>query len=115
MLTRTPESNNGAAANPQPRRALFTEFAQKLRIRRRPAPGSAHCRCDSLMDGKRVGQWPRRATRRPLGYGLMAMMPSISTDMPFGNDPIPTAERACLPASPNTSTNRSEQPLITLG
>ncbi len=35
--------------------------------------------------------------------------------MPLGNEPIPTAERACLPRSPSTSTSRSEHPLITLG
>src|SRR6185437_9020999 len=42
-------------------------------------------------------------------------MHSISTGMPIGSDPMPTAERACLPRSPNTSTKRSEQPLITFG
>ena len=42
-------------------------------------------------------------------------MTSISTGMPLGSDPTPTAERACRPRSPNTSTSRSEQPLITLG
>ena len=42
-------------------------------------------------------------------------MHSISTGMPIGSEPMPTAERACLPRSPNTSTKRSEQPLITLG
>jgi hypothetical protein len=52
--------------------------------------------------------------------GLLAAPPtstmtSISTGMLFGSEPMPTAERACLPRSPNTSTNRSEQPLITLG
>jgi hypothetical protein len=33
----------------------------------------------------------------------------------MGSEPTPTAERACLPAAPSTSTKRSEQPLITLG
>ena len=28
---------------------------------------------------------------------------------------MPTADRACLPASPNTSTNRSDTPLTTAG
>src|SRR6185503_16133506 len=42
-------------------------------------------------------------------------MHSISTGMPIGSEPMPTAERACLPASPNTCTKRSEQPLMTLG
>ena len=41
---------------------------------------------------------------------------SISTGMPTGSSAMPTAERACLPmASPNTSTIRSENPLMTLG
>src|SRR5262249_41882870 len=40
---------------------------------------------------------------------------SISTGIPIGSEPMPTAERACLPASPSTSTKRSEQPLMTLG
>src|SRR5262249_42193285 len=34
---------------------------------------------------------------------------SISTGIPIGREPMPTAERACLPASPSTSTKRSEQ------
>ena len=32
-----------------------------------------------------------------------------------GSEPMPTAERACRPRSPNTCTSRSEQPLMTLG
>jgi hypothetical protein len=42
-------------------------------------------------------------------------MHSISTGMLFGSEPMPTAERACLPRSPKTETKRSEQPLITFG
>ena len=42
-------------------------------------------------------------------------MASISTMMPLGSEPMPTAERAWRPASPSVSTKRSEQPLITLG
>lgn len=40
---------------------------------------------------------------------------SISTGIPLGSADIPTAERACFPASPKSSTSRSEQPLTTLG
>ena len=40
---------------------------------------------------------------------------SISTVILKGNEPIPTAQRACLPRSPNTWTKRSEQPLMTFG
>ena len=32
-----------------------------------------------------------------------------------GSEFVPTAERACLPFSPNTSTSRSEAPLMTCG
>src|SRR5205085_6325010 len=48
-------------------------------------------------------------------HSAISTMHSISTGMPIGSEPMPTAERACLPRSPNTSTNRSEQPLITFG
>src|SRR5439155_1520846 len=41
---------------------------------------------------------------------------SISTGICIGSEPMPTAERACLPiCSPNTSTMRSEKPFMTLG
>jgi hypothetical protein len=40
---------------------------------------------------------------------------SISTVMFIGKLLTPTADRACLPASPKTSTSKSEQPLITFG
>ena len=43
-------------------------------------------------------------------------MDSISTGIALGSVAIPTAERACLPMlSPNTSTIRSEKPLMTCG
>ena len=48
-------------------------------------------------------------------YGLTATMPSISTEIWLGSITLPTAERAWRPTSPNTSTNRSEQPLMTFG
>src|ERR1700738_2149131 len=40
---------------------------------------------------------------------------STSTDIPFGREPMPTADRAWRPASPSASTNKSEQPLMTFG
>ena len=43
------------------------------------------------------------------------MIAVISTEMFIGSVPMPTAARAWRPASPNTSTIRSEQPLITFG
>src|ERR1041385_5317341 len=60
------------------------------------------------------GLWP--------GYGPLAniyffssTIISISTAILLGSELIPTAERACLPFSPNTSTIRSENPLMTAG
>src|SRR5215469_182738 len=40
---------------------------------------------------------------------------STSTALLKGSPAIPTAERACFPASPNTSTIKSENPFITFG
>ena len=40
---------------------------------------------------------------------------SISTAKPRGRAGTPTAKRACRPASPSTSTSRSEAPLMTFG
>ena len=42
-------------------------------------------------------------------------MSSISMHMPAGSSATPTAERACFPASPSTSTSRSEHPFSTAG
>lgn len=62
---------------------------------------------------------------RPVGYGddlpglssaySTSTIISTSTGMLNGNTAMPTAERACFPRSPNTSTMRSEKPLMTLG
>ena len=42
--------------------------------------------------------------------------PSISTEIPIGSAPMPTAERPCFPlSSPKISTSRSEAPLATCG
>src|SRR5206468_2430390 len=40
---------------------------------------------------------------------------AISTVTPRGSAFVPTAARVCLPASPSTSTRRSEAALITVG
>jgi succinyl-diaminopimelate desuccinylase len=48
-------------------------------------------------------------------HDRISKMASISTMMPLGSEPMPTAERAWRPASPSVSTKRSEQPLMTLG
>src|SRR5690606_4317118 len=49
------------------------------------------------------------------GYYSNSNVASISTEIPFGSEPIPMADRVCRPASPSTSTSTSEQPLITRG
>ncbi len=38
-----------------------------------------------------------------------------SASTPLGNEPAPTAARACRPASPNKATSKSDAPLITAG
>ena len=43
------------------------------------------------------------------------MITSISTGISFGSPAMPTADLAWRPLSPNTSTRRSEHPLITAG
>ena len=40
---------------------------------------------------------------------------STSTGTPNGKAFVPTADRACFPASPNTSTITSEHPFMTNG
>src|SRR5690606_31834917 len=51
--------------------------------------------------------------RLALGPYATSTIASISTVMPLGSEPMPTAERAWRLASSKTSTKRSEQPLIT--
>jgi hypothetical protein len=45
----------------------------------------------------------------------MEKMASTSTETPLGSEPQPTAARACFPASPKTSTIKSEAPFATTG
>src|SRR6266571_1144043 len=64
------------------------------------------------------GAWARppeaAAERAGAGQGASTMA-STSTGTPRGRAARPTAERACLPASPKTSTSSSLAPLTTLG
>ena len=53
--------------------------------------------------------------RAAKNQSLIWKMASISTAMPPGKAPMPTALRVPMPASPKTSFMRSEKPLITLG
>src|SRR5690606_30683071 len=55
---------------------------------------------------------------RPFGepaecHQAISMMASISTAALSGSDAMPTAARACLPASPSAPTSRLEAPLRT--
>eukprot|EP00998_Keelungia_sp_KM082_P008416 NODE_4603_length_768_cov_1.115445_g4580_i0.p1 GENE.NODE_4603_length_768_cov_1.115445_g4580_i0~~NODE_4603_length_768_cov_1.115445_g4580_i0.p1 ORF type:complete len:192 (-),score=8.41 NODE_4603_length_768_cov_1.115445_g4580_i0:3-578(-) len=74
----------------------------------------------NFTENKKPGMSPAFGCLRdfvPLDRGDYATskMPSISTATPSGRDATPTAERACLPASPKTSTMVSDAPLTTLG
>ena len=80
------------------------------RRRRRPQPATVSRWClDSCLSHL-------NKERRALPHSSSASTTiSISTAMPKGSEPIPTADRACLPQSPKTSTIKSEIPLITCG
>src|SRR5208282_5867591 len=67
-------------------------------------------------DGRRLA--PVRHGGPPSGAASAQATSSTaatSTATFTGSEPEPTAKRACLPASPNTSTKRSEAPFTTLG
>ena len=76
--------------------------------------------------GKRATDTPQRGVSVSVVAGagfepaacqsLSLTVTSTSTVIPFGSEPMPTAERAPRPASsPNTSTMRSANPLMTRG
>src|SRR5262249_45883809 len=52
-------------------------------------------------DGAQCAYAPGIRALTPNSYSTSTMH-SISTGMPIGSEPMPTAERACLPRSPNT-------------
>jgi hypothetical protein len=79
-----------------------------------PARKAASALCTTLCASRATYAQDSLAMRKK-GQGLIETMPSISTEICIGSEPMPTAERACLPFSPNTSTNRSDMPLATLG
>ena len=111
---------------------------------RRPGPASLHSVANDTSRKSRLGrhanrsprEWKRCASRSGMDPGRSRTRPhaetslrqvghrrhhriwntpSISTATPRGSEATPTAERACRPASPRTSTRKSEAPLITLG
>ena len=70
---------------------------------RRPGPRNA------VLAGSVGTHTARRRSQPPAARNI----PATSTATPSGSDPMPTAARACLPASPNTSIIKSEAPFIT--
>ena len=67
------------------------------------------------QDRGRRGDRPQDAVgRRGRGH-FTSTMSSTSTGASNGNSATPTAERACAPASPNTSPRNSDAPLTTAG
>src|SRR5262249_34959720 len=88
---------------------IYREIAiqsQRLRWRRRSFPPQA-VRAIALQLRLTRGALPRDHANSKTA--------STSTLTPRGNTATPTAERACLPASPKTCTITSEAPLATFG
>src|SRR5271157_5361092 len=84
--------------------------------------GPSHDQAGAAMEspGLSHGKEPRGGVvlaelRAAMNQSLIWKMASISTAMPPGKAPMPTALRVPMPASPKTSFMRSEKPLITLG
>src|ERR1700757_1715710 len=63
----------------------------------------------------RRGHRAQQPVGRVLDRHFTSTMTSTSTGASSGNSATPTAERACAPASPNTSAKSSDAPLITPG
>src|SRR5207344_2698720 len=80
------------------------------------SPAGRHRLSDLIMTRPTGGDHPA-ATPAPgaVSGGAISTMTSTSTGVSSGSAITPTALRACLPASPNTSTNSWLAPLITVG
>jgi len=77
-------------------------------------------KCNERISGvqlspRLLGQIQPRPARETGGYPSTSTIISISTGMPEGSVAMPTAERACLLASPYRWIKRSEAPFATLG
>src|SRR5215218_4256903 len=71
------------------------------------------CRVRHVLQPENL--WPA-SLMDPDGLHSISRIAATSTATLKGNDPAPTANRACLPAAaPNTSTRRSDAPLATSG
>ena len=80
------------------------------RIRPSDSPGIRRRDTRNAPPAPSVGtHTARRRSQRPAPRNI----PATSTATPSGSEPMPTAARACLPASPNTSIIKSEAPFIT--
>jgi hypothetical protein len=88
--------------------AVISSVAETVMTRER---GADACR---WTRDERAGAHRRTLAHGSISYSTSTII-SISTGMPPGSDPMPTAERACFPLSPKISTSRSEQPLMTFG
>ena len=118
-------SNLAVAVGPDVEYALFARGADRVilgaaRVSAYEKELAGYERVDTLrgsVSQQARAKRSRFVLARPEARSAQAISTiiSISTEIWFGSEPIPTAERACLPASPNTSTNRSEQPLMTFG
>src|SRR4030095_12426036 len=89
---------------------------ERLRAVRRPTggagrPGSPCGRQAAALAPTTAAVWRRGWARLPLTSRIISIWPGV----PAASEPMPTAERACRPFSPKTSTIRSEKPLITFG
>ena len=122
-------SNNAAFFKSQPAQRFYTGLFTT------PAGGSDRSQPPRARNCPKQDKFRRRARwlcQRPgpgriiraggainklvvVDQALIEKMPSISTEIWPGSQPMRTAERPCLPLSPNTSTNRSDMPLATLG
>ncbi len=109
MLRRTQNANNAGLSGPETGTRLFTGFSQKSgnatnatderRVIRFGPTTQAGTPVVRVLNSAREGMFRKKwkpVSRKimPKHYGLIATMPSISTDIPFGSEPMPTAERA---------------------
>lgn len=76
-----------------------------------PIPSRPHSSTFTMLDR----QYNRKYALTDVGYYLTRTIISTSQAACIGRLMLPTAARACLPASPNRFPNSSEAPLMTLG
>ena len=117
-----PAAGKDAHARRERHRGLAPQQVD-LRTCRRPRPQQHHRRRVARLGRRQLarGVRPRLLDevgrqRDPQHRGAQtSTTSSTSTGTSSGSAATPTADRACLPASPNTSPSSSEAPLATLG